>query len=78
MSRDEKLIAKIRARPVEADYRDVKRLLESFGWVGRQDSSSHVIYRSPAGQKWSVPLKGGKKVKQKYLAQLCELLGLDE
>lgn len=78
MSRVRKLIEKIRARPVEADYREVERLLAYFGWQKDRQGSTHVTFvKDGEPAIITVPLKNGK-VKSPYLRMICERLGLDE
>jgi predicted RNA binding protein YcfA (HicA-like mRNA interferase family) len=78
MGRREKLIARIRARPVEADFADVRRLLEMFGYQMARQKGSHVSFTRPGMPTIVVPTTGGRKVKGAYLDHLCELLALDE
>lgn len=78
MSRLEKLIEVIRARPPEARFEDVRKLLEAFGWEMRRQSGSHVSFKKRGERSITVPLVSGRKVKRTYLDQLCELLGLDD
>jgi predicted RNA binding protein YcfA (HicA-like mRNA interferase family) len=77
MSRREKLIARIRARPPEADFSDVRALLEDFGWRMDRESGSHVTFVKPGEFPFTIPKVGGRRVKRTYLTQLCERLGLD-
>lgn len=78
MSQLEKLKARIRARPPEADFTDVRRLLEAFGWELSRESGSHVIFVKEGERPITVPRVGGRKVKRAYLDRICERLGLDE
>ena len=78
MSQRGKLVEKIRARPVEADYDDVEVLMRYFGWVRDRESGSHVVFTKPGRPSFSVPKKGGKKVAGVYLDKICDLLGLDD
>lgn len=79
MSRRKKLIARIRARPVEADFNDVEALLEDFGWVLARERGSHVHFTKP-GERFiiSVPKRRGRKVGRTYLNEICERLQLDD
>lgn len=77
MSQRDKLVARIRARPPEADFGDVRALLEEFGWTLQRERGSHVIFVKPGERSIVVPKVGGRKVKRTYLAMLCERLGLD-
>lgn len=48
MTQLEKLKEKIRARPPEARFDDVRRLLELNGWTMKpQKGTSHVIFKKP-------------------------------
>lgn len=78
MSRRDKLVAKIRARPPEAEFTDVQRLLEGFGWALRGETGSHAVSTKPAADRIVVPKVHGRKVKRVYLDLICERLGLDE
>lgn len=78
MSRDAKLIERIRARPSEATFRDVERVLEMFGWEQSRQRGSHVVFTKPGEGIITVPIVGGRKVKRRYLDMICERLGLDE
>lgn len=76
MSRREKLIEKIRARPPEADFSDVRRLLEMHGWTLDRERGSHAYFVNQS-QQFSVPRVSGRKVKRTYLDKICTLLDLD-
>ena len=78
MSRRKKLIEKIRARPVEAEYSDVERLMKDFGWTLDRTKGSHAIFTKPGWYPMSVPTKHARKVKRIYLDKICELLELDD
>lgn len=76
MSRREKLIEKIRARPPEADFKDVRRLLEMHGWRLDRERGSHAYFVN-GSQQVCVPRVGGRMVKRIYLDKICTLLDLD-
>ncbi len=78
MSRRSKLIARIRARPPEADFDDVRRLLEAFGWTLAREQGSHAHFTKPGERTITVPRVGGRSVKRTYLDLLCKRLGLDD
>lgn len=78
MSRREKLVARIRARPPEADFSDVRALLEEFGWMMARESGSHVSFTKAGEYPIIVPKLKGRKVKRVYLEVICERLKLDE
>lgn len=78
MTRLDKLVEKIRRRPPEADFGDVRKLLEAHGWTFDRQEGSHTYFVKPKQHAISVPLVSGRKVKRRYLDQICELLGLDD
>lgn len=79
MTRRERLVAKILARPSEAEFRDVRALLEEFGWVLDRQRGSHVTFVHEAEQEIiTVATVSGRRVKRVYLDQICKRLGLDD
>jgi predicted RNA binding protein YcfA (HicA-like mRNA interferase family) len=78
VSRREKLIARIRARPPEADFGDVHNLLGEFGWQMDRQKGSHVSFTKAGERSIVVPVVRGRKVKRTYLTEICERLGLDD
>jgi predicted RNA binding protein YcfA (HicA-like mRNA interferase family) len=78
VTRREKLIAKIVARPPEADADDVRAVLEDFGWTFRHQTGSHMTFAKPGERSLSIPLVSGRRVKRIYLDQICQRLGLDD
>lgn len=77
MTRRDKLIEKIRARPPTADFGDVRTLLESFGWEQARTKGSHVSFVKAGEPAIVLSTVNGRKVKRVYLDQICERLGLD-
>lgn len=47
MSQLDNLITRIRARPPEADFADVRALLEAFGWTLKGGKGSYNAFRRP-------------------------------
>ena len=78
MSQIEQLKEKLRARPPEARFSDVRKLLELNGWEKRRQKGSHVIFKKPNVGLITIPIDGGKKVKGVYLDKFAEQLGLDD
>jgi predicted RNA binding protein YcfA (HicA-like mRNA interferase family) len=78
MTQRDKLIARIRARPPEADFSDVHRLLERFGWTVAKERGSHLTYKKPGEFPLVVIKSGGRKVKREYLDRVSVRLGLDD
>ena len=78
MTQHDKLIERIVARPPEADFNDVRRLLETHGWVLKRQKGSHTHFTKPGESTQTVPLVRGRTVKRYILNQIIERLGLDE
>ncbi|MGI8554703.1 MAG: type II toxin-antitoxin system HicA family toxin [Dehalococcoidia bacterium] len=78
MSQREKLIERIRARPPEADFEDVRRLLELYGYEIKPGKHKHFAFRKPGYPTITVPTVSGRSVKRTYLDQICGMLGLDD
>ncbi len=78
MSRREKLVERIRARPPEADFSDVRALLEEFGWQQQRQKGSHITFGKEGEFPIILPLVSGRKVKRVYLDKIIERLGLEE
>jgi predicted RNA binding protein YcfA (HicA-like mRNA interferase family) len=78
MSQFEKLVERIRARPPEADFSDVMKVLENFGRARARRRESHVTFSKAGETPIVVPLVGGRKVRRRYLDMICERLGLDD
>jgi predicted RNA binding protein YcfA (HicA-like mRNA interferase family) len=66
------------ARPPEADFGDICRLLEMFGWTLARQKGSHRHFTKPGERTITVPLVDGRKVKRAYLSQIIDRLGLDD
>ncbi len=78
MSQIEKLIERIRARPPQADFEDVCKLLEAFGWKLARERGSHAMFTKEGESTITVPKVHGRKVKRTYLDLIIERLGLDD
>ncbi len=77
MTKREKLIERIRARPVEADFSDVKALLEMFGWALKRTKGSHHTFRKDGERSLTISTVHGRTVMGYQLEQICFRLGLD-
>jgi predicted RNA binding protein YcfA (HicA-like mRNA interferase family) len=77
VSRERKLADRLRARPSEMSFDDVRRVLEDHGWQIRS-RGKHVVFAKSGRGHLAVPTVSGRKVKRYILIQICELLGLDE
>ncbi len=79
MTKRDKLIARIRARPSEASFDDVSTLLKMCGYVDAGGTKHHKFqHPDPARRTVIVPTVRGRTVKRTYLNQICEILGLDD
>ncbi len=78
MTRREKIVARILARPPEALSSDVRALLEEFGYEQARQSGSHVVFRRRGEHRITVPLVQGRRVKRRYLEEIIRRLGLEE
>ena len=78
MTQLDKLIERIRARPPEASFSDVHRLLEAYGWTFKRQKGSHAHFTKPGEGTQTVPVIGGRSVKRYILDQIIDRLGLDE
>ena len=78
MTKLKRLIERIRARPSEASFSDVRQLLEAHGWTFKRQKGSHAQFTKPGEYTQTVPLVKGRSVKRYILDQILDRLGLDE
>jgi len=78
MTQLEKLIRRLTARPPDARFEDVRRVLEAHGWSLARQSGSHCTFSKPGEPPVVIPLVAGRSVKRPYLDRICDLLGLDD
>jgi len=74
----DKIIERIKRRPSEADFEDVRALLEAYGWTLDRERGSHCIFTKAGERTQTVPLVKGRGVKRYILDQILERLGLNE
>jgi len=77
VSRREKRLRRLVARPPEADFADVRAVLEDRGWLFARQKGSHCVFTRPGEPPITVPVHN-QKVKEHYLDEICRRLGLDE
>ncbi|MBW4578995.1 MAG: type II toxin-antitoxin system HicA family toxin [Tildeniella nuda ZEHNDER 1965/U140] len=53
-------------------------LLEAFGFVEKRSKGSHHTFEDDQGQVFTIPKKGGKKVRRVYIKRIVELLNLQQ
>ena len=78
MTKRDKLIEKIKARPAEASFADVHALMKDFGWRIDREKGSHVVFVKDGERPITIPKVGGRMVKGIYLDKICIHLGLDD
>ena len=74
----DKIIERLLRRPPEADFDDVRAVLEGSGWTFARESSSHCSFTKPGERTMVIPKVSGGKVKGTYVKQLIKLLDLDK
>ena len=78
MTKRDKLVDKIRARPAQARFDDVQTLVELFGYRLKSQNGSHARFAKAGARSITIPKVGGQYVLGVYLDQICDLLGLDD
>lgn len=78
MGKLEKLVEQFLNQPPEVSFKDVRYLLEAFGFEEKRSKGSHHSFRDSQGRKITIPKKGGQKVKGIYVRLIVELLNLEE
>ncbi len=78
MSKRDKLTAWIRTRPAEGSLRDVRSLMEAYGWEPRKGGKHSNVFEKPGERPIVVPTQSGRTVGRYYLDAIRERLGLDE
>ena len=69
-------LARLRSGAPEADFADVRRVLEGLGYAQRRQKGSHVTFKKPGESSIPFPLVAGRKVRRIYVEQLLEKLHL--
>lgn len=77
MTRLDKLVDRIRAKPPEADFSDVQTLLIACGWRRGRQRGSDVTFVKEGEFPMTFPLVQGRRVKRTYLVDICERPGFD-
>ncbi|MCY6493044.1 type II toxin-antitoxin system HicA family toxin [Leptolyngbya sp. GGD] len=73
-----KLVELFLSEPVEVRFKEVRDLLNAFGFEEVRSKGSHHIFRNSKGQTQIVPKKGGQKVKRTYVREIVDRLNLEE
>lgn len=61
---------------MSASFRDIRSLLEEFGWKHARTTGSHATITKPGDYPIVVTIHD-KRVKRGYLDDICDRLGLD-
>jgi len=77
MSKKEKLLQKMLAKPPEITFGEFEAFMELHGWVKDRQKGSHAIFLSTSGEMLTVPQKHGKMVKRTYIVLALKRLGLE-
>lgn len=73
-----KLIDRLLRLPPEADFSDVQKVLEDFGWTHDRTRGSHHSFTKDRHHPITVPTVSGTKVKRTYIKKIAEELGLED
>ena len=76
MTQIEKLVQKLQRLRADAEYSDVHRLLDWYGWTRGRQTGSHMTYTKAGEKPISFPLVSGRRVKPSYRRLVLERLGL--
>ncbi len=77
MTQREKLVERMRRRPSEMSYDDVRKVLEEYGWKLDRENK-HTTFTKPGEFPIGLAKVSGKMVKRTYLVEICKRLGLDD
>ena len=72
MARSVKILAKMKANPLDWRIESLKTVAEGFGLLWREPSGSHTVFRHPNGAKLSVPAK--RPIKPVYVKKFVNLV----
>jgi predicted RNA binding protein YcfA (HicA-like mRNA interferase family) len=79
VSQVDKLVRKLHARPPDAGFEDVRKVLEHYGWQLARNESSHATFvKAVERDIFTVPKVHGKMVKRTCLDKICNLIGMDD
>ncbi|MBS9778702.1 MAG: type II toxin-antitoxin system HicA family toxin [Campylobacteraceae bacterium] len=72
MSKYDKLIEKMQNNPKDIAFKELKKILESAGFVGVNTGGSHWVFRKDGFQNITIPYK--RPIKVIYVKKVLELL----
>ncbi|MEX0784358.1 MAG: type II toxin-antitoxin system HicA family toxin [Dehalococcoidia bacterium] len=73
----ERSTARLLANPVEADFNDVRRVLEGHGWEQARQKGSHISF-TKSGERPIIVSLARRRVKRAYVAEVCKRLGISQ
>jgi predicted RNA binding protein YcfA (HicA-like mRNA interferase family) len=72
MSSVEKMLQKMRNNPRDWRIEDLQMLASRYGFMWRQQGTSHVAFRAPDGKSLSVP--AARPIKTVYIRKFLQLI----
>ena len=72
MTRAAKILARLKANPLDWRIESLQSVADAFGPVSRQPGGSHVIFRHPNGAMLSVPVR--RPIKPVYVRKFVRLV----
>jgi predicted RNA binding protein YcfA (HicA-like mRNA interferase family) len=78
MSKRDKLLEKLRRLPPQADFADVRALVEAEGWTLHNTKGSHFYFKREHERPLAVVTQQGRTVKRTYVREILRRLGLED
>jgi len=73
MSKKDKLLKAMKNNPKDVPFEDIKKLLESYGYVCHNSDGSHFVFRKEFCEHIVIPYH--KPIKAIYVKHVLEILG---
>ena len=73
MSKKDKLLKAMKNNPKDVPFEDIKKLLESYGYVCHNSGGSHFVFRKEFCEHIVIPYN--KPIKAIYVKHVLEILG---
>jgi predicted RNA binding protein YcfA (HicA-like mRNA interferase family) len=67
MSQFEKALERLRSGRSEADFADVRTVLEGFGFALSRQRGSHVVFKRPGMPSVTIPLRTKRRIARIYV-----------
>ena len=78
MARYDKVVDRLKRRPPEADFENVRRLLEAHGWQMRRGGKHTALFTKGGRLPLTIPTVRGKTVKRYIIDQVLTALDLND